>query len=229
MFQRSRTLAALIPILIFAASCDDNDDDVTGIGANTATVRFINATNTNIDVSNGGTVGTGNGNLGFGVSSSCITVNTSGTGLVYNQAGTTTVIQGFSSTLTAGGNYTVIAYPGAGSTGTQFVVFNNQGFTANTGQAGLRVVNAASGTGSLVVVGNGTALGAGTGVAFGTAGGFISVPAGTQAITFNTGTGTTTVANAGTLSFTAGQNYTLVVAPPATGSTTLRTFLVSGC
>ena len=229
MFQRSRTLVALIPLVILAGACDDNDDDVTGIGTNTATVRFINATNANIDVSNAGTVATGNGNLGFGVSSSCMTVNTSGTGLVFNQAGTTTAIPGFTSTLTSGGNYTVIAYPGAGATGTQFVTFNNAGFTANTGQAGLRIVNAASGTGSLVALGNGTALGAGTGVAFGTAGGFMSVNAGTQAITFNTGTGTTTVANAGNLTFTAGQNYTLVIAPPATGSTTLRTFLVTGC
>ena len=33
----------------------------------------------------------------------------------------------------------------------------------------------------------------------------------------------------GTITFVAGQNYTLVVAPAASGSTTLRTFLVTGC
>jgi len=106
---------------------------------------------------------------------------------------------------------------------------NNSGFTANTGQAGLRIVNAASGSGNLVALGGGTALGTGTGVGFGSAGSFMNVNAGSQAVTFNTGTGTSTAANAGTLSFVAGQNYTLVVAPAATGSTTLRTFLVSGC
>jgi hypothetical protein len=230
MFQRSRAIAALLPLLILAGACDDNDDDVTGIGNNnTATVRFINATNTNIDVSNGGTVGTGNSNLGFGVSSSCMTVNTSGTDLQFRTAGTTTAISGFTPNFTTGGNYTVIAYPGTGTTGTQFVTFNNAGFTPNTGQAGLRIVNAASGTGSLVALGNGTAMGGGTGVPFGTAGSFMSVNAGTQAVTFNTGTGTSTVANAGNLTFTAGQNYTLVVAPATTGSAALRTFLVTGC
>ena len=106
---------------------------------------------------------------------------------------------------------------------------NNSGFTANSGQAGLRIINAASGSGNLVALGGGTALGTGTGVGFGTAGSFMNVNAGSQAITFNTGTGTSTAANAGTLNFTSGQNYTLVVAPAATGSTALRTFLVSGC
>jgi len=222
-------IAALLPLFVLAGACDDNDDDVTGVGNSTATVRFINATNTNIDVSNGGTVSTGNGNLGFGVSSSCTTVNTA-TGLQFNQAGTTTAIPGFTQTFSSGGNYTVVAYPGTGTTGTQFVTYNNAGFTANTGQAGLRIVNAASGTGNLVALGNGTALGTGTGVPFGTAGSFMSVNAGTQAVTFNTGTGTATVpSNAGNLTFTAGQNYTLVIAPAATGSTTLRTFLVTGC
>lgn len=230
MFQRSRAIAALLPLLILAGACDDDDDDLTGVGNSTATVRFINATNTNIDVSNGGTVGTGNGSLGFGVSSSCMTVNTSGTGLAFNQAGTTTAIPGFNTTFTSGGNYTVIAYPGAGTTGTQFLTVSNSGFTPNTGQAGLRVVNAATGTGSLVALGNGTALGTAAGVSFGTGGSFMNVNAGTQAITFNTGTGTATVpSNAGNLTFTAGQTYTLVIAPPVTGSTTLRTFLVTGC
>lgn len=72
-------------------------------------------------------------------------------------------------------------------------------------------------------------LGTGTGVPFGTGGGFLNVNAGSQAVTFNTGAGTATVANAGTLSFAAGQKYTLIVAPAAAGSTTLRTFLVTGC
>jgi len=121
----------------------------------------------------------------------------------------------------------VIAYPS--STGTQFITVSNSGFTPTTGQAGLRVFNAAATSGNLVALGNGTALGTGTGVSYGNAGSFMSVPAGSQAVTFNTGTGTTTAANAGTLNFTAGQNYTLVVAPAATGSNTLRTFLVPGC
>jgi hypothetical protein len=114
-------------------------------------------------------------------------------------------------------------------TGTQFITLDNAGFTPTSGQAGLRVFNAASTIGSIVALNNGTALGTGTGVSYGNAGAFMNVPTGSQTITFNTGTGTTTIANTGSLSFTAGQNYTLVVAPAATGSNTLRTFMVAGC
>jgi hypothetical protein len=217
MLHRSLAVAALIPFCLLAG-CDD-DDSTTGVNTSTATVRFINATNSNIDVSNAGTVATGNGNLAFGASSTCMKVNTTGTGLTFSQAGTTTPIPGFTPSFNTNGNFTVVAIPT--STGTQFLTLDNSGFTATAGQAGLRVVNAASGTGSIVALGGGTVLGTG--------GSFISVAAGSQAITFNTGTGTATVANAGTLTLTAGQNYTLVVAPAAAGSTALRTFLVTGC
>lgn len=228
MFHRSRAIIALLPVFALAA-CGSDDTDVTGINS-TATVRFINATNSNIDVSNAGTVASGNGNIAFGGNSSCMTVNTSGTsgtGLVFNQPGTTTAIPGFTQSLTSGGNFSVIAYPS--STGTQFITVSNSGFTPTSGQAGLRIFNAASTIGSVVAVNNGAALGTGTGVGYGTAGAFMNVPSGSQTITFNTGTGTTTIATTAALNFTAGQNYTLVVAPAATGSNTLRTFLVPGC
>jgi hypothetical protein len=226
-----QTLRATLALLALcgAAACGSNDDDVTGTKS-TATVRFINATNSNIDVSNAGSVATGNNNLGFGAFSSCMSVNTAGTtgtGLAFNQPGTTTAIPGFTQNLATGGNYTVIAYPS--STGTQFITVSNSGFTPSSGQAGLRVFNAASTIGSVVALGNGTTLGTGAAVSYGNAGAFVNVPAGSQTITFNTGTGTSTIANAGALSFTAGQNYTLVVAPAATGSNTLRTFMVAGC
>jgi hypothetical protein len=229
MLQRLLAIGAVAPILALAA-CGSSDDTVTGTTNSTATVRFINATNSNIDVSNAGTVATGNANLGFGTSTSCMTVNTTGTGLSFNQAGTSTQIPGFTQSFATGGTYTVVAYPG--STGsTQFLTINDAGSTPNTGQAGLRIVNAASGSGNLVAVSSGTALGTGAGVGFGSAGSFTSVNAGSQTISFNTGTGTSTVVSAGNLNFTAGQNYTLIIAPPAAGSTPLRTFLVTttGC
>ena len=226
MSHRSRAIIALFPLFAIAA-CGSDDTEIAGINAGNATVRFINATNSSIDVSNGGTVASGNGNIAFGGNSSCMTVNTSGTGLVFNQPGTTTAIPGFTQSLASGGNYSVIAYPS--STGTQFIAVSNGGFTPTSGQAGVRIFNAASTIGSIVALNNGTALGTGTGVSYGTAGGFMNVPSGSQTITFNTGTGTTTIATTAALNFTAGQNYTLVVAPAATGSNTLRTFLVAGC
>jgi len=223
-------LAALALLSVCALAACGSSDDVTGANSSTATVRFINASTQNIDVSNAGSVATGNNNLAFGANSSCMTVNTSGnsgTGLAFNQPGTTTAIPGFTQSFAAGGNYTVIAYPS--STGTQFITLNNSGFTPTSGQAGLRVFNAASTVGSVVALNNGTALGTGAGVSYGSGGAFMNVPSGSQTITFNTGTGTTTIANTGSLSFTAGQNYTLVVAPAATGTNTLRTFMVAGC
>jgi hypothetical protein len=223
MFYRSLAVLAIVPLI--ATACGDSVE-FTGPGPSNTTVRFINATNSNIDVSTGGSVGTGNGNIGFGGNSTCMTVNNSQPGIVFNQAGTSTAIAGFTPTFAAGGNYSVVAFTNAGTT--QFVTVDNAGFTPTTGQAGLRIFNAASGSGNIVALANGTALGT-VGVAFGTAGPFVNVTAGLQPITFNTGAGTATVANAGTLNFTAGQNYTLIVAPAATGSTTLRTFLVSGC
>ena len=223
MFYRSLAVLAIVPLI--ASACGDSIE-FTGPGPTNTTVRFINATNSSIDVRTGGAVGTGNGNIGFGGNSSCMTVNNSQPGIVFNQAGTNTAIAGFTPAFVAGGNYSVIAF--TNGTTTQFVTIDNAGFTPTAGQAGLRIFNAASGSGNIVALANGTALGtAGVGVV--TASPFINVTAGLQAITFNTGAGTATIANAGTLNFTAGQNYTLIVAPAAAGSTTLRTFLVSGC
>ena len=59
---------------------------------------------------------------------------------------------------------------------------------------------------------------------------FVSVPAGSSQIRL-TATGLTTpiVLDVGLQAFTAGQKATLVIAPPAAGSTTPRAFLVIGC
>jgi uncharacterized protein DUF4397 len=223
MRYRSLAVLAFAPLAIVAA-CSNSDNTSPN---NTAMVRFVNATNSSIDVANNGTVATGNGSLGFGTNSTCMTVNTASNALAFNSAGTSTAITGFTQNFTAGGNYTVVAYPNGSST--SFATISNGTFTPTSGQAGLRVFNAAAGTGSLVINSGGTALGTGTGVGFGTSGTFMSVAPGSQTFTFNTGTGTSTVATTGTLSLTAGQNYTLIVAPPATGSSALRTFLVTGC
>jgi Domain of unknown function (DUF4397) len=223
MFSRALALTALVP-LAFAVAC--GDDDTTGVNNGFATARFVNVTNSSVDVANGGTIGSSN--LAFGGQTSCMSVNANGgTGLAFNQAGTSTPVSGFSQSFASGGNYTVVAYPSA-TGATQFLTLNNT-FTPTSGQAGLRIVNAASGSGNLVAVGNGSTLGTGTGVGFGTSGNFMSVNSGSQALTFNTGTGTSTVASAGTLNLAAGQNYTLIVAPPSSGTTSLRTILVPSC
>jgi len=225
MSVRYLSLVALVS-LVGIAACDD--DDITGVGTN-ATVRFVNATNSNIDVVNNGVVGTGNGNLSFGASSSCMAVSTSNPSLAFRTTGTTTPLT-FAPSFAPGGNYVVIATTGA--TGTQFTTVPVD-FSATSGQAGLVAVNAANATQGydLYVTAPGGALTTATAanLGFGTPSAFFSVNSGAQQLRYTT-TGTTTVAlNAGNTTFNAGTNSVVVLGPPANASTTLRSFVVAGC
>ncbi|HVX41588.1 MAG TPA: DUF4397 domain-containing protein [Gemmatimonadaceae bacterium] len=225
---RSLSVVALGTLFVVAACSKDGDNDITGTGT-TATVGFVNATsNSNLSVANNGTVATGNGNLAFGGNSSCMVVNPNTNALTFTNAATGATVTGFTPTFSTGGHYTVVAYTDAAGN-TQFATLNNS-FTPASGSAGLRVFNAASGSGNVFVLGNGATLGTdASGVGFGSSGTFFSVPSGSQNITFNTGTGTATIANGGSMSFTPGTNYTLILGPASSGSTTLRTTLVGGC
>ena len=196
-----------------------------------ANVRLANASATALDLLRSGTVVTGGTNLAFGASSACTSVPAATPALTIANTGTTTALAGFTPTLVAGNSYTVVAFPSA--TGVQFATLQNT-FAPTAGQSGLRVFNATSGvTGyDVFVTASGAALGTPT-VANAVAGNgtaFVSVPAGSQQIRL-TSTGTTTpiVLDLGAQALTAGQNYTLVIAPPASGSTVPRAFLVPAC
>jgi hypothetical protein len=213
------------------AACDDDDDDSTGNGVN-ATVRFANATSTSLDIAAGGTVATGNSNLAFGASSACTSLDALQPDFEVRQAGTANSLSSsFTPTFTAGNNYVVAAYPGF-SGATRFSTISTS-LAPASGQAGLRVVNLAAGSAAfdVYVSAPGAALGtaSATGIGFGVTSGLINVTPGSQLIRL-TNTGTQTVAiNAGNQTFTAAQTGVLVVAPPATGTTALRSFLVTGC
>jgi hypothetical protein len=204
---------------------------VTDAATVNATIRLANATNNALDLLQGTSVLTGGGNLAFGTSSACSSVNAATPGLTIRQTGTTTALPGFTPTLVVGTSYTIIAYPGASAV--QFATLTNT-FTPVAGQAGLRVFNVTGGaTGyDVFVTASGATLTTPTiaNAISGTASSFVSVPAGSSQIRV-TATGTTTpiVLDLGAQSFTAGQNATLVIAPPAAGSTTLRGFLVPAC
>jgi hypothetical protein len=211
------------------AAC--NDDDSTGNGAN-ATVRFANGTNSSLDIATGGTVATGNSSVAFGGSGACTSLNALEPDFEVRQAGTSNSLSSsFNPTLTGGNNYVVIAYPGF-SGATQYATISTS-LAPTAGQAGLRVVNLAAGTGAydVYVSAPGAALGtaSATGIGFGVASGLINVTPGSQLIRL-TNTGTQTVAiNAGNQTFTAGQTGVLIVAPAAPGTTALRNFFVTGC
>lgn len=227
MLYRSLALCALASVVVVAA-CGDDNNNVTGTTNSTATVRFVNATgNTNISVANNGTVATGNSALGFGSSSSCMTVNTSSPSLTFTNSGTSAAISGFTPNFANNGNYTIVAYTDA-SGNTQFATLDNT-FTATTGQAGVRVFNGASGSGNIVLNGTNGVLNGGASTAFGNSGPFFSTPSGSSTFSFNTGTGTTSLASTGNVTLTAGQNSTVVLGPAATGSTARRAFVVTGC
>jgi hypothetical protein len=227
--MRPQILIVLAAAVALAA-CSSDDNNGVEPGSN-ASVEFINATGTNLDFATNGVVTTGNNNVVFGGHSVCLSVNPSTPGLVVNQAGTTTVMPGFLPAFTSGGNFTVIAFPGADGT-TQFATLSNA-FTPTSGSGGLRVFNAASGAGNLdaFVMAPGGTLGTAnaTNIGFGSGSAFFNVPAGMQDIVF-TNAGTQTVAlDAGNSTFNAGSNAVVVIAPPASGSTALRAFTTTGC
>ena len=226
MLHRPLVLCALASLAVLGACGDDTDNAIITIPGNTTTVRFINATGNPITVTQNGTVVTGNSAIAFGNGSSCLAVDPANPNLVFTNTTTGATITGFTPHLTAGGNVTVVAFTDANGN-TQFATLDNT-FAPVNGQAGLRVFNAANGSGNVVVLSNGVVLNNGATTTFSNGGTFFSIPAGTQALTFNTGTGTTTIGSLGA-NLVAGSNNTIVLAPAAPGTTALRVFLSTGC
>jgi len=213
--------------LLFKPVINGSVIDAATVNAN---IRLANATASALDFVQGTAALTGGSNLAFGTSSTCSSVNAATPNLSVRVNGTTTALPGFTPTLTAGTSYTVIAYP-SGAT-TAFATLTNI-FTPTAGQAGLRVFNASGFPAAFdaFVTTSGAPLGTATVSNVLNAGNsaFVSVPAGSQQIRL-TATGTTVVLlDMGSQTLTAGQNYTLVIAPPASGQTAPRAFLVAGC
>lgn len=229
--MRLRTLSlALIASSVTIAAC--GSDDVTGTGANGATVQFINATAVSLDVAQGSSVATGNGALSYGTTSLCIVTDASNSNLAVRETGTSTALAGFTPAFQPGGNYSVIAYPGAPGL-IQFGTVSNA-FTASAGQGGLRVFNAAAaGTSYDIYVsapGASSATAGANNVGYGSGSSYFNVAAGTAQQVRITNAGTQAVAlDVGNRTFTPGQNVTLVITPPVTGSPAPRSFYVTGC
>jgi hypothetical protein len=213
--------------LLFKPVINGSVIDAATVNAN---IRLANATASALDFVQGTTALTGGSNLAFGTSSACSSVNAATPNLSVRVNGTTTALPGFTPTLQAGTSYTVIAYP-SGAT-TAFATLTNT-FTPTAGQAGFRVFNASGIVTAFdaFVTTQGAPLGTATVSNVLNAGNsaFVSVPAGSQQIRL-TATGLTVVLlDMGAQTLTAGQNYTLVIAPPLSGQTAPRAFLVAGC
>ena len=237
MYSRRITSAILaLASVAFIAGCDDDDDPI-GTGDDNTTVRFFNATSggLSLDIAENGTVGTGNSNIGFGLSSSCTRVSDSNPQLAVRPANSTTSLPGFAPAFASGGTYTVLV------TGTQaapvFTTLNDQFTTPTAGNAAVRIVNATSsattGAGNWdIYVNPGTTVTAPNATAIGrnNASSYLTVPA-AQANTIRlTNAGSTTaLLNIAVPTLTAGTVSTIVVTDAATGSTTLRTFTLPAC
>ncbi len=204
---------------------------ITNTATTNATVRLINATGTALNLLSNGTALTGGSNIAYGTGSTCSSVPVTGSALTVTQAGSTTALTGFTPTLTAGSSTSYVAYTNA-TGGVSFATLGNA-YTPTSGQAGFRVFNATTSTtgyDAFVTLLN-AALGTATttNVLSGTASAFTSVPAGAQQIRLTSTGGTSVLLDLGSQTLTAGQNYTLVIAPPASGTTTPRAFLIQGC
>jgi hypothetical protein len=204
---------------------------VTNIGLTNATVRLVNATGTALNLLQSGTALSGGSNIAFGASSACSSVNATTPALTVTQAGSSTALPGFAPTFTVGNSFTVVAFPNA-TGGVQFATLANA-FTPTAGQAGLRVFNATTATTGydMFLTAVGAILGTPTvsNVLAGAGSSFISVPVGASQIRLTSTGSTTVLLDVGSQTFTAGQTMTLVIAPPAAGTTTPRAFLIPNC
>jgi hypothetical protein len=197
-------------------------------------VRIANATAASLDVASNGVVAAGNAAIGFGKSSNCISTNAQTPALAVRVAGTATTVAGLATSYQSGVGYTVIAYPGAGGS-TQFATIADT-YTPVAGQSALRVFNAGATVTSydVYVTDPGASLATATpafnNVTGGTFTTFASVGGDTTRRIRITNAGVRTVLlDLGSTTLVAGRTVTLVIAPPAAGTSTLRSFLVTGC
>jgi uncharacterized protein DUF4382 len=204
---------------------------VSNLALTNSNVRLANATDNPLTLLENGAALAGAASIAFGASSACSSVNAATPALTITQGSSNTPVAGFATTLAAGHPFTFVAYPGAGGVA-QFATIEQAVPVA--GQAQLTAFNAtAQATGfDVYVTPSGAALttptianvGAGS-----SSGSFVTLPVGVSQVRITTAGGTTVLLDLGSQTFVSGQNAMLVIAPPASGSTTLRAFLVPGC
>jgi hypothetical protein len=240
----TRFIALVACASLTVAGCA-SDRSITGTPPATALVRFINATNTGMDVAVSGLLTTANTNIASLGSTQCLTVNATTPGLSFRNTGTSTDLTGFTASFAAGHEYWVVAITNA--SGTQFVTLD-QAFTAPvvSTDAGIAGLNAVSGGGpyDLHVSTPGATLSSATvmdaNLVVGVPSAFAknTVPFNTatppvaqaQQVQF-TGAGNTTVSrNHGNVTFVPNtSNLAIIVSGTAATPATLRSIVNGGC
>lgn len=227
MFRPFRAIVGALALTAAAACGDNNSVQV----ANVATVRLVNATdtpislvtatNTPVSFVNAGAPDSANATLEFGQTSGCVSIQLSSTvtQLTVRNDATDALIH---APLAAGDNLTVVAFAGAAGN-VQLATLDNH-FSPESIGAGLRFFNGVSSIGALFMQRAGALT---PSVPFGSASSFVNSRADSALVTFVDRSGV--VLDAGELSFSRGKNSTVVVGPPAGGTTPLRFFTVQGC
>ena len=205
---------------------------VTNLALTNARVRLANATDSSLTLLRSGTALPGASNLAFGASSACNSVNAALPALTVTQGAGNTLLGGFTPTFIPGHPVTFVAYPGATPGAVSFATLVSD-YVPTIGQAGFRVFNGTALTAPFdaYITAPAAPLGTATvsNVAAGAASGFVSVPAGASQIRLTANQSTTVLLDFGNQTLDANQLTTLVIAPPATGQTALRAFLVPAC
>lgn len=208
-----RTLVLIASATLAACGTGSGLTAVAGSG-DAATVRFVNATATPLDLATGGVVSAANANIPPGSGVGCFAVDDPTTpSLTVRQAGATTDLSGFAPTFARGAAYTVVAYPGP-SGFVQFISVTTGAIPA-TGRGALRVINGSAGLGVVDVYVTTPAATLGTpnaiGIGFGGASSALDVSAGTVQVRLTNSGSTAVVFDAGNQLLEAGRSYTLVV------------------
>lgn len=226
MLSLSYRVGTLALAAVALTACED------GVGPDsTARVTVVNATNAQLDVLTDGQLSPANARLNFAGGSRCLVVDPTNTGLSLRESNSLLTVTTFNSAFEPGGTHTVIATQTTTGVFSTLTLSNLN--TPLSGNGGLRVVNAGGGTQTydVYVTDPGVSLSGqsarGSSLASGQASSFFSVTAGTpQQVRLTTAGTTTTAIDVGTHVFEAGQNVTLVIGPPAPGSSVRRTFFI---
>ena len=222
-----RSLASLALSCLTLAACGAGSGLLGTAGeGDAATVRFVNASPSTLDLAVNTIVAPANAALAPGAATECLALpDPLFAGLSVRQAGTVTDLPGLVTTFANGGRYTLVAFPGAAGA-VQFLSVPNTSLPA-AGRSELRVVNASSGLGTVDVhvTTAGAVLGTPNvpGVPFGSASGTFDVAAGTMQIRLTTMGSTNVVFDAGSRVLEAGRSYTLIV------SSATNAMLVADC
>jgi hypothetical protein len=219
-------ITPVLAAVLFAAACGEDGDSTTGPATGpTADVRFFNATTgmtgsagftTNGQFASGSSVASGQstpscakvtvGSTSFGFGAA----NAGGTALSGNALATLN-----DQSITAGGNYTVVA-TGSATSPQLFLLDNNFSGSLGSNQAAVRFVNLAPGAplpfnvlkGTL---GSGPTTVVGTGLAVGAPTTFAAVTSGANAYTVLNGHNTAISGSAATLNLQAGTVSTVAI------------------